>query len=200
MRTEPIRRRRRLITRRMIVDTARRLFREEGYRGTTLDMVASELGVTRAALYHWMPSKETLLGEIHDEAMDLLVERFDAIIGADRPAIDKLADAVRNHIITVAENLDTIAVFFQDEASLPEEPARRIARRKHNYDHALQALVREAQADGSLRPELDARITVETMLGMCNWIYHWYNPAGKVKPADLAEQVLEMIFVGLRPR
>jgi AcrR family transcriptional regulator len=117
MRTEPIRRRRRLITRRMIVDTARRLFREEGYRGTTLDMVASELGVTRAALYHWMPSKETLLGEIHDEAMDLLVERFDAIIGADRPAIDKLADAVRNHIITVAENLDTIGAGSANRAA-----------------------------------------------------------------------------------
>jgi len=46
MNSEPIRRRHRLITRPMIVDTARRLFREEGYRGTTLEMVAAELGVT----------------------------------------------------------------------------------------------------------------------------------------------------------
>ncbi|MBO0691128.1 MAG: helix-turn-helix transcriptional regulator, partial [Candidatus Dormibacteraeota bacterium] len=44
-------RRRRNVTRKKIVEVARRLFREEGYRGTTLDSVAAELGVTRAAIY-----------------------------------------------------------------------------------------------------------------------------------------------------
>src|SRR6266851_9211057 len=200
MSSEPIRRRRRLITRSMIVDTARRLFREEGYSGTTLDMVAAELGVTRAALYHWVPSKETLLCEIHDAALDRLVERFPEIQEADLPPGDKLAEAIRNHLLTVADNLDAIAVFFQDEASLPEEPARRIAKRKRDYDHAVEVLVRGAQADGSVRADLDARVTVEMLFGMCNSLYHWYDPNGRIRPQTLADQVLEMVFSGLRPR
>src|SRR5438128_9486196 len=133
MSSEPIRRRHRLITRPMIVDTARRLFREEGYRGTTLEMVAVELGVTRAALYHWVASKETLLCEIHDEAQDRLVERFQEIQEADLPPAEKLAEAIRNHLLTVADNLDAIAVFFHDEDSLPVVPAQRIAQRKRHY-------------------------------------------------------------------
>src|SRR5207302_1812501 len=98
MNSEPIRRRHRLITRPMIVDTARRLFREEGYRGTTLEMVATELGVTRAALYHWVENQESLL------------------------------------------------------------------------------------------------------FGMCNSLYHWYQPDGRIRPRELADEVLEMVFGGLRPR
>jgi AcrR family transcriptional regulator len=200
MSSEPIRRRHRLITRPQIVDTARRMFREEGYRGTTLEMVAAELGVTRAALYHWVENKETLLCEIHDGALDRLVERFQEIQEADLPPGEKLAEAIRNHLLTVADNLDAIAVFFQDEASLPEEPARRIAKRKREYDHALEALVRAAQADGSIRADLDPRVTVEMLFGMCNCLYHWYDAAGRIRPRQLADQVLEMVFSGLRPR
>jgi AcrR family transcriptional regulator len=200
MSSEPIRRRHRLITRPQIVDTARRMFREEGYRGTTLEMVAAELGVTRAALYHWVENKEKLLCEIHDEALDRLVERFQEIQEADLPPGEKLAQAIRNHLLTVADNLDAIAVFFQDEASLPEEPARRIAKRKREYDHALEALVRAAQADGSIRADLDPRVTVEMLFGMCNCLYHWYDAAGRIRPQQLADQVLEMVFSGLRPR
>lgn len=193
-------RRRRNISREKIVETARRLFREEGYRGTTLDQVASELGVTRAALYHWVPSKETLLCEIHDEAMDLLVMGFREVERQDLPPIEKLAGALRNHVLVVADNLDTIAVFFQDEASLPDGPARRIADRKRDYDHHLQSLVRAAQADGSIRPDLDGRVVVESLLGMCNWLYHWYDPSGRIKPQRLADQIAELAMAGLRPR
>jgi AcrR family transcriptional regulator len=200
MSSEPIRRRHRLITRPQIVDTARRMFREEGYRGTTLEMVAAELGVTRAALYHWVENKETLLCEIHDDALDRLVERFQEIQEADLPPGEKLAEAIRNHLLTVADNLDAIAVFFQDEASLPEEPAQRIAKRKREYDHALEALVRAAQADGSIRADLDPRVTVEMLFGMCNCLYHWYDAAGRIRPHQLADQVLEMVFSGLMPR
>jgi AcrR family transcriptional regulator len=145
-------------------------------------------------------NKETLLCEIHDEALDRLVERFRAIETADLPPGDKLAEAIRNHLMTVAENLDAIAVFFQDEASLPEEPAQRIAKRKRAYDRALESLVRAAQADGSIRADLDPRVTVEMLFGMCNSIYHWYDVSGRIRPQQLADQVLEMVFSGLRPR
>jgi TetR/AcrR family transcriptional regulator, cholesterol catabolism regulator len=193
-------RRRRNISRKKIVETARRLFREEGFRGTTLDQVAAELGVTRAALYHWVPSKEALLCDIHEEGMDLLVMGVREVERQDLPPLEKLARVLRNHVLVVADNLDTITVFFQDEASLPEGPARRLADRKRDYDHQLRALVGAAQADGAVRSELDRRVVVESLLGMCNWLYHWYDPAGRIEPERLADQIVDLALGGLRPR
>lgn len=193
-------RRRRNVTRKKIVEVARRLFREEGYRGTTLDSVAAELGVTRAAIYHWVPSKETLLCEIHEEALELLFLGFEKVEPQELPPVEKLQAALRNHVLIVADNLDTIAVFFQDEASLPAGPARRIADRKREYDHRLQALLRAAQEDGSVRTDLDGGVVVESLLGMCNWLYHWYRPSGRIGPEVLADQVADLALRGLRNR
>jgi TetR/AcrR family transcriptional regulator, cholesterol catabolism regulator len=192
--------RRRNVTRKRILEVARRLFREEGYRGTSLDAVAAELGVTRAAIYHWVPSKETLLCEIHDEAMDLLVQGFTDVLRQNLSPVEKLAAVVRNHVLVVAANLDTIAVFFQDEASLPAGPARRIADRKRDYDHRLRELVRAAQADGSTRAVLDPVGVVESLLGMCNWLYHWYDPHGAITPQRLADQIVEIALGGVERR
>ena len=179
------------------MEVARRLFREEGYRGTSLEQVAAELGVTRAAIYHWVPNKETLLCDIHDAAMDLLVEGFQEVERRELPPVEKLTAAFRNHVLIVADNLDTIAVFFQDEASLPQDKTRRIAERKRSYDHQLRDLVVAAQEAGSLRRDVDARVAVESLLGMCNWLYHWYEPAGRVEPEALADQIIDIALNGL---
>lgn len=184
----------------MILDVARRLFSEEGYEGTTLEMVASELGVTRPALYHWLPSKESLLCDIHEEGVDLLVERLSRIMKSDAPPLEKLANAIRSHVSVVTENLQTIAVFFQEEASLPAEAAARIASRKRRYDRSLIDLMKAAQLEGSIRNDLNPRIAVELILGMCNWLYHWYEPRGRVRPEQLADQIMAIAFDGLRAR
>lgn len=193
-------RRRRNISRQKIVETARGLFREDGYRGTTLDHVAAELGVTRAALYHWVPSKEALLCEIHDEAMDLLLMAFREVDRQDLPPLEKLAGALRNHVLLASSHLDTIAILYQEEASLPEGRARSNADRKRAYDRRLQEIVKDAQEDGTIRPELDPRVVVNCLMGMCNSLYQWYNPSGRIKPERLAEQIVDLAMGGLARR
>jgi TetR/AcrR family transcriptional regulator, cholesterol catabolism regulator len=188
---------RRTISRQKIVETARRLFREEGYRGTTLDKVAAELGVTRAALYYWVRSKEALLCEIHEEALDLLVMNFRSVEMQDMPPADKLRHAIRNHVLVVATNLEAVAVFFQDEAALPEALARRIADRKRDYDHRIQGLVKAAQQEGTIRSDVEPLVVVMSLMGMCNWLYHWYRPGGRVKPEKLADEVVKIAMEGL---
>jgi len=48
-----------------IIDTATELFHKKGYRSTTLHDVAEDLGITKAALYHYVSSKENLLSIIY---------------------------------------------------------------------------------------------------------------------------------------
>ena len=53
-----------------VFDAAARLFAEKGYGGTTLQHIASELGISRTALYYYVASKEELLGRIVHELTD----------------------------------------------------------------------------------------------------------------------------------
>ena len=52
-----------------LVQTARRLFAQHGYAGTSTQMLISQLGITKGALYHHFPSKTALF-----EAVYLAVE------------------------------------------------------------------------------------------------------------------------------
>lgn len=53
-----------------VVAAARRLFEQRGYAGTSLRDVASEVGVTVAAVYHHFPTKERLLEEVTRPLLD----------------------------------------------------------------------------------------------------------------------------------
>jgi AcrR family transcriptional regulator len=50
-------------TRQQILETAQRLFAEIGYDATSLQMIADELGLTKAAVYYYFPAKTDILNE-----------------------------------------------------------------------------------------------------------------------------------------
>jgi AcrR family transcriptional regulator len=68
-------------TRQRILDTARELFTEQGYDGTSLREIAEPLGFSKAALYYHFKSKEEILGALMEPANVLLngfLDRLDA--------------------------------------------------------------------------------------------------------------------------
>jgi AcrR family transcriptional regulator len=48
-------------TRQQILETAQRLFAELGYDATSLQMIADEMGLTKAAVYYHFPAKNDIL-------------------------------------------------------------------------------------------------------------------------------------------
>lgn len=180
-----------------ILEVARRHFRDDGYENTTLDAIASELGVTRAALYYWVRSKEALLCEIHEATLDMFTERFEQIRTANTDETAVLAEVLRTHAMVVIENLAAVTSFFQDQRSLPEPKAQRIAKKKASYDHALEQVVRAAQTAGTVRADIDAKLMVRSIVGMGNWLTQWYDPGGDLSPAAVADQIVAISLRGV---
>lgn len=65
--------------RRQIVDTARRIFREQGYEALSIRAVTEPLGVSQMAFYAYFPSKGDLLQHIWS---DMLQEQFAGLLAA----------------------------------------------------------------------------------------------------------------------
>ena len=70
-------------TRQRLIDVAAQLFSRHSFAGTSLQMIADELGVTKAAVYHHFRSREELLTAV-----------VDPILGQLRAALEK-AEAQR---------------------------------------------------------------------------------------------------------
>ncbi|MEV0583558.1 TetR/AcrR family transcriptional regulator [Nonomuraea sp. NPDC050310] len=179
-----------------VLHTAVGVFNERGYDGTSMEDLARALGVTKSAIYYHVPGKEQLLGRALDRALDGLF----AMIGDERArsgrAIDRLEWVVRRSVAILAERLPYVTLLLRVHGNSPTELGA--LERRREFDRFVSALVKEAAADGDVRPDVDPALVTRLLFGMVNSIAEWYQPARGGSPDALAEAVLKIAFDGLR--
>ena len=176
-----------------ITDTAAELFHRKGYRSTTLDDVSRELGITKAALYHYVSSKEKLLSRIYIQALENIFRNTDKIAGKDLPPDVRLRLIIQNHIKgIIIQSISMFSVFFTEENQLPEKEFRKIRREKRKYTRIVEEIIEEGISQGLFRKS-DPKLQAFALIGMCNWVYKWYKPGpDSYTPEQIADH-----FVGL---
>jgi hypothetical protein len=106
---------------------------------------------------------------------------------------------VRQHVRFVIGNRSFLTVFFSEETNLPARFARSLAAQKDRYDKAVEALVVQGVRRGLFR-DVPPRLVVFGLLGMINWLYKWYNPAGRWGAEEISAAFLSLLEDGLLRR
>jgi AcrR family transcriptional regulator len=178
-----------------ILTAAADLFRQRGYRATTLDEIARRVGVSKPTLYGYFRSKEELLAAIFHRAMSLFERDLLAIRASGEDPVTQLRRVIRFHVGAVIAERSFLAVFFSEEANLPPRLSRAIRRRKARYDRTVRAIVEAGVRNGSLRTT-NPRLLVFALLGMANWVYQWYDPAGAWDADTIADGFIALLEPG----
>ena len=143
-----------LARRQEILDAAIEVFAQRGADRTSLRAIAQEVGVTHAALIHHFGTLERLLVEVYEES-ERRLER-DARARGDIPPVEMMrVSAERNRGVPGLVQLYTALVASALEEGHPVATmfaARRFARLRA----ALAEQIKSRQADGRIRPDLDA--------------------------------------------
>jgi AcrR family transcriptional regulator len=182
-----------------ILRTAADLFRERGFRATTLDDIVKPLGMSKASLYTYFRAKEEILAAISRETIERFSRELALIRASALPPEEKLRRIVRSHVRFVIANRSFLTVFFSEEANLPPRFARALAAQKDRYDKGVEAVVAEGIRAGVFR-DVPPRFVVFGLLGMVNWVYKWYNPRGRWGAEDISTAFLALIEDGLHRR
>ena len=106
------RERRRERSREEIIDAARRVVAKHGVGGTTLDLVAAEIGLTKAALYYYFTSKDALLFELVFEALSRSTQAVHAGVERANDGGEALRAIVRETVSSYATHLDDFRLVF----------------------------------------------------------------------------------------
>jgi AcrR family transcriptional regulator len=179
-----------------LLDVAVAVFNERGYDATTMEELAARLGVTKSAIYHHVPSKVELLRLALDRALDGLfavTEEPDAITG---PAIDRLEHVVRGSVRVLAGHLPFVTLLLRVRGNSPVEQAA--LQRRREFDGIVTALVRAAEEEGDVRPDVDPAVTSRLLFGTVNSLTEWYRPDGGLSADALADALVATTFDGLR--
>jgi AcrR family transcriptional regulator len=178
---------------------AARTFTERGYEGTSMEDLAKRLGITKSAIYHHVEGKEELLRLATNRALDGLSAVTAEALALDAPAIDRLEHVVRRSVEVLVDELPFVTLLLRVRGNTAVE--RRALARRRELDHAIAALVAQAESDGDVRPDVDPALTTRLLFGMVNSLVEWYRPArAGTSTAELADAVCKVAFEGLRAR
>ncbi len=180
-----------------ILRTSARLFQQQGYDGTSMNDVASALKLSKGGLYHHFQSKDEILFELMNHAMNITEEQVITPVKAISDPEQRLRTLIRRHIAVVLSERDReITVMLHENHPLSPALRKRINARKKDYIHFLENLIAEVQRLRGSKGTVTARAAAFALLGMINWIYQWYRPAGSLQEESLAQQYSEIFFQG----
>ena len=185
-------------SRQEILRTAARLFQQRGYDATSMNDVAAALKLSKGGLYHHFQSKDEILFEIMNHAMEITQERvINPVRGIADPE-ERLRALIRLHIGIVLSPRDReITVMLHENHPLPPALRKRINARKKDYVHFLENLIGEVQKPSRTLGRVSPRAAAFALLGMINWIYQWYKPEGDLQAQNLIPQFTDLIFGGI---
>ena len=173
-----------------ILAAAARIFREKGYHGTSVRDIAESVGLLKGSLYHYIRSKEELLARLFEGALEDTIRELETISSREARPSERLRDMVSAYVRAVTDNIDAVSLYLREWRALPAPQLTRVRARRR----AMRALFEDVIADGVRAHEFaaaDAKIAALAILGMCNWLYEWYRPRGRLDADELATTIAD---------
>jgi TetR/AcrR family transcriptional regulator len=165
-------------------------FNFRGYHATSMNEIAASLGVTKAALYHYFPNKNSLLAACFEHAMDAAFASVERARKEGRNGRERLVLTMSYYVTQLLNELNCCVVLMEDKALEPEDQAK-LVRQRDRFERALRAFVREGIVDGSVVP-CDPKLAIFVILGAMNWVPKWFKPSGVWKPDQLNAALTQM--------
>lgn len=111
---------------------------------------------------------------------------------------EKISWIIQSHIKFYAEHRAQTKVLIHERGCLEGEYAKIIMEKETEYVNFIRNILKEIMEDSPV--ELDVNVGTFCLLGMLNWVIHWYNPEGKISPEMLAEDISGFFIRGLKGR
>ena len=183
--------------------TAAQLFCEQGYDATTMSDIGDAVGITKAAIYHFVPGgKQDLLFAIINYGMDTVDEFVIAPAREIADAEQRLQAIITNHAKLVmrsstSQGFNPVTVVTDEVASLSPTQRRGVNQRKSAYMDLVRETLRKLKAEGKLKEQLDVSVVAFSLIGMIIWLGHWYRPDGRLSSDDVADVIYRMLRGGI---
>lgn len=175
-----------------IIKVAAKLFSEKGYHDATLEDIARNLKYTKGSIYYYINSKQELLFQCHELAMDMLINRMEEILATDWPLEVKLREGIKAHIEMVVGEMSLVTVALGQEFELEEDYRQIIVAKRDRYERYFRRLVDEGIQKGIFRP-VPSKMAVFIIMGAINWIPRWYSEKGSMSKEEIAEFFAEYL-------
>jgi AcrR family transcriptional regulator len=191
----PRRERKKQETRLRLMQVALRLFREHGYDATTVEQIAEAADVAKGTFFNYFETKEAILPALAEWRLQQLEEALLLERGAPTSPVARiklgLCMMAEDPLLDPSLIQPLFAAITQQRKHIPPHPG-------HALVNLLAEQIRQAQAAGEIRADLDAvylsgLIRALFFQHMLMW-HHGHQPASC---ADMISEAVDLLLDGI---
>jgi TetR/AcrR family transcriptional regulator, cholesterol catabolism regulator len=179
-----------------VAELALGLFLEHGFDATPMSLIAKEAGLTKAGVYHHFESKEHLLYVVHKRHLEeQLLPLIDAAMMLPDPE-ERLRRFLYDYALLMTRDPSHRLLITETRRLEPEhaEVIRDVWRRGL---YLVRDAVAELQRRGKARPGIEPTYAAFGAIGMCSWIFNWYDYRRKETGPEVARTMVSLFLDGL---
>ena len=193
---------------REILDAARHIFAEKGYRVTTIDDIANYLTVGKGTIYRYFANKEALFIAVFEDGMEQLMTTMYSHIEAVVNPADKIRCAIGTFFEFFDENPELVEIGMQVRSEFKDDYRRIFLEVYSDYIVKIQETIRAGINTGVFR-NLDVEKTSEAFSAMLHGVLQdfyvrEFGPDGGIAKKELLtdkiDAVTSLLMEGLLER
>ena len=181
-----------------VIATARRLFAQKGFHGTSMRDLGKELGLLGSSLYSHVGSKDELLVDVVREASVQFQSLADEVAAMAAPAPERLARLVEGHLEILIKDPDQARTFLDETRFLPDDDRVDAVALMDRYQAVFRDVVEAGQREGVFRVDLDVSLAANLTLSLLNGTSRWYSEDGGLSVPELAVEIQELLTRGVQ--
>lgn len=181
-----------------ILQAASEEFREHGYDNATLEGIGARVGILKGSIYNYVSSKEELLFAVVEQPAQRLLTELGRVRDADHrdvPIAVRLRELFRMQMQIFSEYYPAAFVYLQHVRRASQSEAFR--KMDDEYMAAVEGLLADGAARGELSLPTTPRIAARALVGMLDWMQHWFHPRGPEADLRLADDLFALAMGGL---
>jgi len=178
-----------------IGEVAAILFNKKGYLETTMNEISAAAKLSKGGIHHYFPKKHDILFFILNKYMGLILSGMEKELEETTDSLSKIRLLISYHINYFVKNMSEGKILFHEVYLLPAKYHKIIFKKEKKYRQVVSDVLSDFLGNDVTKDELTA--LTFSLLGMCNWIYSWYNPDKALTSSDLVNIVSRLFCNGV---
>jgi AcrR family transcriptional regulator len=174
-------------------------FARDGYAATGIRALAQEAGLTSAALYHYIGSKEDLLAAIMRSTIEPLISAAERTLERGPAPEEALATLVELQVWLHGARPRATLIADTEVRALGGRARGQIVALRDRYEATWRAVLADGRRAGRF-DVADDRVAATALLGLCNQVSHWYSPHGRLALAAVCAMHADLALGLVRAR
>src|SRR5919206_2505210 len=186
----------------LILQAAEAVLAEKGYHDTSMDEIASRVGIAKGTIYLHYASKDELVVDLFVRELATFRDTVEQIATEEAPARDRLAAILRHAYAGLASQRQQLFASLSATTNLPQSVfAKHAALREYQGEitTTIRSILVAGQASGEFNSSIPTGVMLTTFLGLLS--PRSYAPLldqEHLTPDELAHAVGQIYFQGIR--